>query len=194
MAAAMDRIRASAQGTSEIIKVINEIAFQTNLLALNAAVEAQRAGEAGRGFAVVADEVRSLALRSKEAARQTEDLIRQSVREATAGAATSKHVSDKLGQIATAVIEVTDIVGGIAGAARRQAGGIRELQGAVAQIDSVTQQNAANSEESSATAAELASQAGTLAAVVGAFRLEKDELETRPGRRGRPAGGRVAHA
>jgi methyl-accepting chemotaxis protein len=185
MAAAMVRIKASAQGTSEIIKVINEIAFQTNLLALNAAVEAARAGDAGRGFAVVADEVRSLALRSKEAARQTEELIRQSVREASEGAVTSKHVSDKLGQIAAVVTEVTEIVTEIAGSARRQSAGIRELQGAVSQIDSVTQQNAANSEESSASATELANQAGSLAAVVGAFRLE--EARSRPRPRPQPA-------
>ena len=179
MAAAMDRIRAAAQGTSEIIKVINEIAFQTNLLALNAAVEAARAGDAGRGFAVVADEVRSLALRSKEAARQTEDLIHQSVREAVDGATTSKHVSDKLGEIAGAVTSVTSIVAEIAASAREQTGGLRELTTSVGQIDGVTQQNAANSEQSSAAATELSNQAQALAVVVGAFRLNEEDRPRR---------------
>ena len=85
MTGAMGKIKASAEGTSQIIKDINEIAFQTNLLALNAAVEAARAGDAGRGFAVVAEEVRSLALRSKEAANKTEALIRESVKQAVEG-------------------------------------------------------------------------------------------------------------
>ena len=92
----MAKIRASAEGTSQIIKDINEIAFQTNLLALNAAVEAARAGEAGRGFAVVAEEVRSLALRSKEAAKKTEALIRESVTQAGEGEGDGKRVTDKL--------------------------------------------------------------------------------------------------
>ena len=100
MTGAMAKIRASAEGTSEIIKDINEIAFQTNLLALNAAVEAARAGEAGRGFAVVAEEVRSLALRAKEAASKTEELIRESVKQAGEGELTARHVDGKLGEIA----------------------------------------------------------------------------------------------
>ena len=99
MTGAMTKIKASAEGTSEIIKDINEIAFQTNLLALNAAVEAARAGEAGRGFAVVAEEVRSLAMRSKEAANKTEALIRDSVKQAGEGEVTAQHVSAKLTEI-----------------------------------------------------------------------------------------------
>ncbi|MFT3912717.1 MAG: methyl-accepting chemotaxis protein [Anaeromyxobacteraceae bacterium] len=99
MQGVMNRIKASAEGTSQIIKDVSDIAFQTNLLALNAAVEAARAGEAGRGFAVVAEEVRSLALRAKEAATKTEELIRQSVKEAGEGETTAKHVSAKLGEI-----------------------------------------------------------------------------------------------
>jgi methyl-accepting chemotaxis protein len=172
MAAAMERIRGAAHATSDIIKVINEISFQTNLLALNAAVEAARAGDAGRGFAVVAEEVRALALRSKEAARQTEVLIHQSVREATEGAATSQHVAAKLGEIAGAVGEVSGIVAEIAGTATRQDADLQSLTSAARRIDGITQQNASQSQESSAAAGVLAKQAGALASIVNQFKLE----------------------
>jgi methyl-accepting chemotaxis protein len=171
MVGAMGRIRASAEGTSQIIKDINEIAFQTNLLALNAAVEAARAGEAGRGFAVVAEEVRSLALRSKQAANRTEELIRQSVSEATEGEATSKRVSEKLVEITGSVTRVTDIMAEIAATAGEQAKGIEQVNQAVGLMDKVTQQNAASSEESSAAASEMAGQAQELAAMVATFRM-----------------------
>jgi methyl-accepting chemotaxis protein len=173
MVGAMGRIRASAEGTSQIIKDINEIAFQTNLLALNAAVEAARAGEAGRGFAVVAEEVRSLALRSKQAANRTEELIRQSVGEAGEGEQTSKQVSQMLGEISSAVTKVTDIMGEIAATSKEQAQGIEQVNQAVGLMDKVTQQNAASSEESSASAAELSSQAKGLHDVVATFHLER---------------------
>ena len=171
MMVAMGKIRASAEGTSQIIKDINEIAFQTNLLALNAAVEAARAGEAGRGFAVVAEEVRSLALRSKEAASKTELLIRQSVQHAGEGEATSKQVSDKLGTIVTSIARVTDIAAEISASAKEQAAGIEQVTRAVADVDRVTQQNAANSEQSSSAATELAGQSQELDAMVATFQL-----------------------
>jgi methyl-accepting chemotaxis protein len=171
MSGAMSKIKASAEGTSEIIKDINEIAFQTNLLALNAAVEAARAGEAGRGFAVVAEEVRSLALRSKEAATKTEALIRDSVRQAGEGEVTAGHVSAKLSEIAVGVAKVTDIIAEIAASAKEQAAGIDQVTGAVGQMEKVTQQNAANSEESSSAASELSGQAEELAAMVGSFQF-----------------------
>jgi methyl-accepting chemotaxis protein len=171
---AMGRIKASAEGTSQIIKDINEIAFQTNLLALNAAVEAARAGDAGRGFAVVAEEVRALALRSKEAATKTEALIRDSVKEANEGEATSKQVSGKLSQIVTAIAKVSDIVADIAASAKEQSTGIEQIHAAVDQMGQVTQQNAANSEESSSASAELSGQSEELAAMVGSFTLERE--------------------
>jgi methyl-accepting chemotaxis protein len=174
MTGAMVRIKASAEGTSQIIKDINEIAFQTNLLALNAAVEAARAGEAGRGFAVVAEEVRSLALRSKEAATKTEELIRQSVREATDGEVTAGHVNERLSEIVGSVAKVTGIVAEIAATAREQASGIEQLNRAVGQMNSVTQQNAASSEESSSAAAELSGQAEELATMVELFQLQSE--------------------
>jgi len=174
MTGAMGKIRTSAQGTSQIIKDINEIAFQTNLLALNAAVEAARAGEAGRGFAVVAEEVRSLALRSKEAANKTEELIRQSVNEAGEGETTAGHVNGKLAEIVTSVTKVTEIVAEIAASAREQAAGIGQVTTAVSEMDKVTQQNAASSEESSSAATELAGQAQELAAMIGSFHLDHE--------------------
>jgi methyl-accepting chemotaxis protein len=173
MTGAMGKIKAAAEGTSQIIKDINEIAFQTNLLALNAAVEAARAGEAGRGFAVVAEEVRALALRSKDAALKTEELIRESVKQAGEGETTARHVNAKLLEIAGGVAKVTDIVAEIAASAKEQSAGIEQVNKAVAQMDKVTQQNAANSEESSSAAAELSGQSEELAAMVGAFQLER---------------------
>ena len=171
MQGAMGKIKASAEGTSQIIRDINEIAFQTNLLALNAAVEAARAGEAGRGFAVVAEEVRSLALRSKEAATKTEVLIRQSVKEAGEGEVTAKHVAGKLLEIAGGVSKVSAIVAEIAAAAKAQSTGIEQVARAVTEMDKVTQQNAASAEESSSAASELSGQSEELAAMVGAFQL-----------------------
>ncbi|HUK66822.1 MAG TPA: methyl-accepting chemotaxis protein, partial [Anaeromyxobacteraceae bacterium] len=188
MQEAMARIRASAEGTSQIIKDINEIAFQTNLLALNAAVEAARAGEAGRGFAVVAEEVRSLALRSKEAANKTEELIRQSVKQAGEGEVTARQVGERLTAITTAVSKANEIFAALAVAAREQVAGLDEVNKAVAQVGQVTQQNAASSEESSSAAAELSGQSEELADLVGKFKLEEGqarglvEAAPRPGR------------
>jgi methyl-accepting chemotaxis protein len=171
MQGAMDRIKASAEGTSQIIRAINDIAFQTNLLALNAAVEAARAGEAGRGFAVVAEEVRSLALRAKDAATRTEELIRQSVRETVAGEVSARNVAARLAEIGGGVDQVSGIVAEIAGAARAQATALQQVTRAAAEMDKVTQQNAASAEESSSAASELSGQAEELAAMVGQFRL-----------------------
>jgi methyl-accepting chemotaxis protein len=171
MREAMGRIRASAERTSHIIKTINEIAFQTNLLALNAAVEAARAGDAGRGFAVVAEEVRSLALRSKQAANETEELIRDSVGHAGEGERISGEVSANLGGIVDAIAKVTGTVAEMAAGAREQAAGIEQVSKAVSEMDRVTQGNAAASEQSSAAAAELVSRAEELARLVAEFRL-----------------------
>jgi methyl-accepting chemotaxis protein len=185
MQGAMGKIKASAEGTSQIIRDINDIAFQTNLLALNAAVEAARAGEAGRGFAVVAEEVRSLALRSKEAATKTEALIRESVRQAGEGEVTARLVGSKLGEIVTGIGKVSDIVSEIAAAAKEQASGIDEVSRAVTEMDKVTQQNAASAEESSSAAAEMAGHAHRLATMVAAFKLAGGPAAVGP-RRGAP--------
>jgi methyl-accepting chemotaxis protein len=171
MIESMGKIRAAAEGTAEIIRDINEIAFQTNLLALNAAVEAARAGDAGRGFAVVAEEVRNLALRSKDAAKKTEELIRQSVKLAEEGGTISHAVNGNLAGIVASVGKVTNIVGEIAVASQEQARGVEQVNKAIAQMEQVVQQSAANSEETSSSAAELSSQAQDLAALVGSFQL-----------------------
>ncbi len=171
MIGSMAEIRTSAEGTAQIIKDINEIAFQTNLLALNAAVEAARAGDAGRGFAVVAEEVRNLALRSKEAATKTEGLIRESVQLAEQGGEISADVNNHLSEIVDSVSKVTDIVAEITAASQEQSRGIDQVNSAIAQMDAVVQQAAANSEESSSSAEELSSQAQELAATVGRFQL-----------------------
>ncbi len=173
--AAMTRIKASAEGTSQIIRDINDIAFQTNLLALNAAVEAARAGEAGRGFAVVAEEVRSLALRAKEAATKTEELIRQSVKEAGRGRGHRRQVAGKLSEIARGLARSPTSSPRSPPPAREQSTGIEQVNRAVSEMDKVTQQNAASAEESSSAASELSGQAEELTAMVAAFQLNGAE-------------------
>jgi methyl-accepting chemotaxis protein len=173
MSTAMTKVKTSAEGTSQIIKDISEIAFQTNLLALNAAVEAARAGEAGRGFAVVAEEVRSLALRAKEAAVKTEALIRESVKQATDGEATARQVSEMFSEILGAAHKVSGIVAQIALSAKEQAAGFEHMNKAIGEVDKVMQQNAASSEEASSAAEELSGQSKDLAAMVGNFRIAR---------------------
>ena len=135
----MADIKRSAEGTSQIIRDVSDIAFQTNLLALNAAVEAARAGETGRGFAVVAEEVRSLALRAKVAASKTEELIRRSVAQAAGGEAAAGQVSSRLVEITQGVGSVSDLVTEIAMGAREQSSGITQVTSAVGEMDKVTQ-------------------------------------------------------
>ncbi len=170
---AMGRIRQSAEGTGQIIRDVSDIAFQTNLLALNAAVEAARAGEAGRGFAVVAEEVRSLALRAKQAATKTEDLIRQSMRETGEGEVAAGKVAETLQQIAQGVTKVTGAITEIAALSRDQTSRIGEVTAAVSEMEKITQLNAASAEESSSAASELSGQAEELAAMASSFRLQQ---------------------
>ncbi len=172
MTGSMLKIRASAEGTARIIKDINEIAFQTNLLALNAAVEAARAGEVGRGFAVVADEVRSLAMRSKEAASRTEQLIQDSVRLSSEGEANAARVTQKLGEIAQLVSNLASSSSDIMTSAQEQAAGIAQVNAAMAQTGKVIHQNAASAEESASAAEELTSQSAELDAMAASFHVD----------------------
>ncbi len=166
MVASMDAIRESSQKVSRIIKTIDQIAFQTNILALNAAVEAARAGEAGAGFAVVADEVRSLAHRSAQAARDTSDLIEESISRTEAGGQTVAHVAGAIGGISGTVGKVRTLIDGVSDASRQQAEGIEQVSDAVSRMGNVTQQTAATAVECAASSEELAAQAGTSLDVV----------------------------
>ncbi|MBI5118474.1 PAS domain S-box protein [Candidatus Poribacteria bacterium] len=171
---AIDRIKASSDQTAKIIKTIDEIAFQTNLLALNAAVEAARAGEAGKGFAVVAEEVRNLAQRSAEAAKNTANMIEDSVKNAEGGVRITEEVAKILAEIFDGSGKVNNLIGEIAAASKEQADGIEQVNTAVAQMNKVTQQNAASSEESASAAEELNGQAEELAGMVNSFLLSSN--------------------
>jgi len=168
---AMAEINASSRKISDIIGVIDEIAFQTNLLALNAAVEAARAGDQGRGFAVVAGEVRSLAQRSAEAAKEIKVLINQSVESVESGSKLVDESGTALTDIVGAVGKVGDIIAEIAAASTEQTSGIEQINQAIAQLDSNTQQNTALVEESAAASERLNEQANSLREQVAAFTL-----------------------
>ena len=169
--ATMDDINASARKISDIIGVIDGIAFQTNILALNAAVEAARAGEQGRGFAVVASEVRSLAGRSAEAAKEIKQLIGESVTKVDSGALLVADAGKTMTEIVASVQRVANIIGEISASSSEQSSGIGEVNSAVTELDQMTQQNAALVEQSAAAAESLREQAQRLAQVVSTFKL-----------------------
>jgi methyl-accepting chemotaxis protein len=169
--AAMSQIEQSSKQITDIIGVIDEIAFQTNLLALNAGVEAARAGDAGRGFAVVASEVRALAQRSSQAAKEIKSLISASSEHVTAGVKYVGQSGSALHQIVEQIVEINELVTEIAQAAGQQSTGIEEVNAAVNQMDQVTQQNAAMVEESTAAAHHLSGEAQNLAGLVANFEV-----------------------
>jgi len=168
---AMTGIEESARQISQIIGVIDEIAFQTNLLALNAGVEAARAGDAGRGFAVVASEVRALAQRSAEAAKEIKTLISASTDQVAEGVARVGETGRALERIAAYVAQINSVVAEIAGSAQEQATGLHQVNSAVNQMDQVTQQNAAMVEQATAASHNLRDEAEGLAGLMDQFRL-----------------------
>jgi methyl-accepting chemotaxis protein len=180
---AMGEIQKSAQQISNIIGVIDEIAFQTNLLALNAGVEAARAGDAGRGFAVVASEVRGLAQRSAEAAKDIKVLIQASTNQVGKGVEQVAETGKALDRIQARIVEINDLVGKIASSAQNQAQSLTEVNSAIDQMDRVTQQNAAMVEESTAASHSLASEADVLANLVERFSLGQQRNQASRARR-----------
>lgn len=170
----MKHIHESSRKISDIIGVIDGIAFQTNILALNAAVEAARAGEQGRGFAVVASEVRSLAGRSAEAAKEIKGLISASVARVEQGNLLVDQAGATMTEVVGSIRQVTNIMGEISSAGSEQASGVAQVEKAVAQMDSATQQNAALVEEMAAAANGLNAQAQGLVGTVTVFKLRHD--------------------
>ncbi len=167
----MKGINEASRKISDIISVIDGIAFQTNILALNAAVEAARAGEQGRGFAVVASEVRSLAGRSAEAAKEIKTLINASVERVAQGTSLVDQAGSTMNEVVSSIRQVTDIMGQISNASEEQSLGVSQVGEAVTQMDQVTQQNAALVEEMAAAAGSLKSQAEELVQTVAVFKL-----------------------
>jgi len=176
----MSDIRGSSSKITDIISLIEGIAFQTNILALNAAVEAARAGEQGRGFAVVAGEVRNLAQRSSSSAREIKALIESSMGFVQAGSAQAEGVGENIARMNDAVRQVTHLVDEISVAASEQSQGIGQVHQAVDQMDDVTQQNAALVEEASAASRSLMEQAASLNQLVNTFTLASSSVPASP--------------
>lgn len=187
MVASMNEITESSVNISKIIKVIDEIAFQTNILALNAAIEAARAGEAGMGFAVVADEVRNLAQRSAQAARDTADLIEDSIAKSNQGGRKLSEVTKSILGITAGGEKVKILLEEVQAGSKEQARGLDQIVMAISQMEQVTQKTAATAEESAAAGEELSAQSETLhclvirlAALVGEVGETQNSLSVAP--------------
>lgn len=174
MVEATDEIQKAALAIGNVIKVIDDIAFQTNILALNANVEAARAGVHGKGFAVVADEVRSLAVRSAEAAKETSEMIENSINKAEYGAKLAQETSDSLNKIVDDVVKVAELVNDIANASRDQSSSVQQVNIGIQQVSDVVQTTSATAQECAASSEELASQSQLLSGQVKKFKLSEN--------------------
>ncbi|MFZ2325843.1 MAG: methyl-accepting chemotaxis protein, partial [Rhodoferax sp.] len=183
----MKGINESSRKISDIISVIDGIAFQTNILALNAAVEAARAGEQGRGFAVVASEVRSLAGRSADAAKEIKMLINASVERVEQGTSLVDKAGETMGKVVASIKRVTDIMVEISASSNEQAAGVAQVGEAVSHMDNATQQNAALVEQMAAAASSLKQQSQELVQVVSTFKLSADQNNASAMRAASPA-------